>query len=324
MFLQNLLLPPHNRGIFGLYKAFLRQTRKLPHLYLRQFWRIKAYDDVRSILKTDNIHGARERKLKRMVKDLRKLEAGNNRNTKAFNHVLAVAYGRKGKLKRELMQPILTDPTAPIPSKIIPAVESSRPPVYSKELKALLFSGVARTTKPLTARQLELPPTLPARADPGSPEARLLGPFSKRRETNARWRYFVAEWQKVRPPLHTVIETRPVNAGGNTLEDVYRTGIRSLPMEGLYVFEDVENLAGPSSIRPSETYNAPTRWLRRRYRELLTRIPILNYTVSPANKTPRCSVSLSPHTNSQLTAARVDTSDLGWMTRQDAKPVGIR
>lgn len=36
--------------------------------------------------------------------DLRKLEAANKQNVHAFNHVLDVAYGRKGKLKRELME----------------------------------------------------------------------------------------------------------------------------------------------------------------------------------------------------------------------------
>lgn len=129
-------LMAQNQVVFVLYKNFVRQSRRLPHLYLRfvkaphphpsllftrQFWRIKAFDDVRRILKTDNLQGLREKKIKRMskvvfdfprvsvielicVQDLRKLEAANKQNTKAFKHVLDVAYGRKGKLKRELME----------------------------------------------------------------------------------------------------------------------------------------------------------------------------------------------------------------------------
>ncbi|KAJ7293404.1 hypothetical protein C8J57DRAFT_1490821 [Mycena rebaudengoi] len=186
----------HNSAVFALYRAFLRQTRKLPHLYLRQFWRIKASDDVRAILATDNAQGIRDRKFDRMSKDLRKVEGANNRNAKAFDHILDVAYARKGKLRHETMEPILTDPTEPIPPKIIPAVEKSRPPVYSQELTALLTSPHSRIRRPLDKKHLACPTTLPARADPASADARLLGPFSKRRETNIRWRYFVAECKK--------------------------------------------------------------------------------------------------------------------------------
>ncbi|KAJ7932578.1 hypothetical protein B0H13DRAFT_2307719 [Mycena leptocephala] len=163
-----------NQAVFALYRAFLRQTRKLPQLYLRQFWRIKGSDDVRAIVETD-ILAIRDRKVKRMSKDLRKLEAANKQNVHAFNHVLDVAYGRKGKLKRELMEPLLTDPTAPVPPRIIPAVESSRPPVYSKELLVLLASSASRVGRVPSKAFVDSPPKLPARANPNSEEARLLG-----------------------------------------------------------------------------------------------------------------------------------------------------
>ncbi|KAJ7487410.1 hypothetical protein B0H11DRAFT_1088471 [Mycena galericulata] len=317
-----------NQDVFALYRAFLRQSRKLPHLYLRQFWRIKGSDDVRAILKTENPHHVRDRKFKRMFKDLRKLEAANNKHTRAFTHILDVAYGRKGKLKRELMEPILTDPNAPIPPRIIPAVESSRPPVYSKELRALLTSGASRTTKALSERHLDFPPTLPARADPQSDEARLLGPFSKRRETNARWRYFVAEWQKVRPPLEVVVEDRAAGSRCVFPDDVRRAGVRSLPMQGLHVFEDVETLAGPrwtkrQTHRPkADPTEKPhmSRWIRRRYQALLNRLPILTCTVSQ-DKQPHYSVSLSPNRlEAQTNFAKADGSDLHWMEEDTPRP----
>ncbi|KAJ6604475.1 hypothetical protein DFH09DRAFT_1122817 [Mycena vulgaris] len=307
-----------NHAVFELYRAFLRQTRKLPHPYLRQCWRIKAFDDVRGILRTETMNSVRDTKFRRMYKDLRKLEAANKQNTKAFGHVLDVAYGRKGKLKRELMESILTDPTAPVPPRIIPAVESSRPPVYSKELKALLTSGESRTTRALVERQLHSPPKLPARADPASEEARLLGPFSKRRETNTRWRYFVAEVQKARPPLQVVVENGPANSGVAP-DDVHRAGIRSLPMQGRLVFEDVEKLATPpwarlrarnARVETPDPDAAPSRWHRRRYQELLNRIPILTYTVPRAN-TPRYSISLSPkRLDMRTNIAQADRLDL--------------
>ncbi|KAJ7786126.1 hypothetical protein B0H16DRAFT_18455 [Mycena metata] len=303
--------------VFTLYKAFVRQTRKLPQLYLRQFWRIKGFDDVRAILKTDASLQTRDQKIKRMAKDLRKLEGANRRNMQAFNHVLGVAYGRKGKLKRELMEPILIDPSAPVPAKIIPAVESSRPPVYSDELQALLTSSESRMSKVLPKRQLESPPKLPPRANPQSEEARLLGPFSKRRETNTRWRFFTEEWQKVKPPLEVVVDAESY---GSTLDNVRSVGIRSLPLQGLSVFSDVEALARTrqENVRSKDPHMPskphPPRWLRRRYRTLLDNLPILTYKKSEG-QTPRYSVSLSPSriSSRETNAAIADSSDLKWL-----------
>lgn len=36
--------------------------------------------------------------------ELRKLEAANNGNSAAYQHILSLAYGRKGKLRWELME----------------------------------------------------------------------------------------------------------------------------------------------------------------------------------------------------------------------------
>lgn len=209
-------------------------------------------------------------------------------------------------------------------------MESSRPPVYSKELKALLTSGQSRTTKALSERHLDFPPTLPPRANPTSEEARLLGPFSKRRETNTRWRYFVTEWQKVRPPLQVVVEDSAAGSRGVSSDDVRRAGIRSLPMQGLHIFEDVENLAGPRWTKPRtrrckdpDPTASPgklhvSRWVRRRYQSLLNRLPILTYRI-PEGKQPSYSVSLSPNRlDPQTNIAEADASDLRWMEQNTA------
>ncbi|KAJ7169704.1 hypothetical protein C8R46DRAFT_896854 [Mycena filopes] len=313
-------MPSQNHTVFALYRAFIRETRKLPQLYLRQFWRIKGFDDVRAILKPDNTPKIRDQKIKRLAKDLRKLEGANTRNMQGFNHVLDLAYGRKGKLKRELMEPFLTDPTAPAPARIIPAVESSRPPVYSNELRALLTSSESRVGKALGNRDLQSPPTLPARADPNSEEALLLGPFSKRRETNTRWRYFAEESQKVRPPLEVVVDDIPADSCGATVDDARRVGIRSLPLQGLPVFKDVEALASfrqerAHSKAPSDITSEPppSRWLRRRYGTLLNRLPILTYRVPPGDNTPRYSVSLSQSRLDVKTTVLGDSADLEWL-----------
>jgi hypothetical protein len=191
-------------------------------------------------------------------------------------------------------------------------VEKSRPPVYSPELKALLTSGHSRATKPLTLKSLDFPPTLPTRADPASEDALLLGPLSKRREVNIRWRYFVNEWKKIYPPLQLVANdpSRGVHEGVKDT-DLLRAGIRGFGAQGKGVFEDILSIAGPlrtsSSLTRKERRNAnivpeptsshldrhPSRWLRRRYQELLGRMPVLAYSRQGANSAGRYSVSLS-------------------------------
>ncbi|GLB35981.1 hypothetical protein LshimejAT787_0302690 [Lyophyllum shimeji] len=286
-------------SVISLYRAYSRQIRRLPLLYLRQFFRIKASDDIRAILRCSNA-GLRRGKLKRVSKDLREVEAANNGSTKAFTHVLDLAYGRKGKLRWEIMKPIFSDPNARVPPRIIPSVEKSRPPVYSPEMRALLLSSHSRKTKPLSSRALVDPPTLPARADPSSKDAKLLGPFSKRREVNIRWRYFTQEWKKIRPPLEVVVQDASLGGTykGTSRHDLLRAGIRGMGMQGYGVFDDVETVAGPAIVskpltrkeRVTTTTNLdaratsptklrhPSRWLRRRYQELLGRVPILTYS----------------------------------------------
>ncbi|KAJ7071201.1 hypothetical protein C8F01DRAFT_974769 [Mycena amicta] len=284
----------------SVYRAFIRQTRRLPNLYLRQFWRLKGFDDVRAIIAAENPH-IRRRKLQRMSKDVRKLEAANNKTTHAFTYILDVAYGRKGKLKRELIEPLLTDPAA-TPPRIISAVESSRPPTYSPELRALLTSGPSRPAAVLKEAALQIPPNLPARADPNSEEARLLGPLSKRRQVNARWRFFVKESRKVRPPLQIAIDS-PTYVGVS-VQDTRRAGVPALPMQGLGVFEELEELAASSQRVP--------RWVRRRYRDLLDRLPILSRRIS-SNNTASYSVALSDHRLSKLSDVDTDDADLKWL-----------
>jgi hypothetical protein len=224
------------------------------------------------------------------------------------------------------IKPLLSDPNIPIPPRIIHSVEKSRPPVYSPELKALCTSGHSRTTRPLSLKMLDFPPTLPARADPASDDARLLGPLSKRREVNIRWRYFVNQWKKVYPPLQVV-----ANDGSNGVHqgvkdaDLLRAGIRGFGMQGRGVFEDILSIAGPlrtsNSLTRKERRNVevfpdptsshpvrhPSRWLRRRYQELLGRLPVLTYSRHGAKPSGHYSVSLSPNALSSslyLAAAR--------------------
>ncbi|KAG5635066.1 hypothetical protein H0H81_012547 [Sphagnurus paluster] len=226
---------------------------------------------------------------------MHKIEAANNGGHDAFAHVLDLAYGRKGKLRWEIIEPILSDSNAQIPAPIIPSVKKSQPPVYSPELQTLLTSSDSRRTKPLSLKSLAFPPTLPSRANPASEDARLLGPFSKRREVNTRWRYFSKEWKKVRPPLQVVL-TNTISEEtqfATSSDEVVRAGIRGIGMQGRGVFEDIKAIVGPV-ITPKrltrrerhgdgnatcpKTTRHPSRWLRRRFQELLGRTPVLAYS----------------------------------------------
>ncbi|KIM88552.1 hypothetical protein PILCRDRAFT_813497 [Piloderma croceum F 1598] len=287
--------------VFSLYRSYLRQVTLLPHNYLRQFFRIKAADDFRSILGTTNNDALQRNKVKRVTKDLHKLKAALRGNADAFEHILDLAYGRKGRLRWEIMKPLLSDPRAPPAARIIPNYERSRPPVYSPELTALLTSIHSRTTKPLDKNSIISPPVIPPRADPLSEEAQLLGPFSKRREVNLLWRYFKTEWKKVLPPLQVSIREIPdsleMTNQSNDKHDPVGAGVRSVGLQDSGVLEEAQKLAGPAwkplstprrarqrldkeAPKPHESLfesGLPTRWLRKRYQDLLGRVPILTY-----------------------------------------------
>ncbi|KAH9898176.1 hypothetical protein C8Q73DRAFT_389456 [Cubamyces lactineus] len=330
-------------AIFSLYRSCLRQIRRLPTEYLRQFFRLKVGDDVRVILDPRRQH-LHPTKIRRVRKDLRKLEGANAGHAKCFNYVLDLAYGRRGPLRWEILDPLRSEPGAPLPPRIIPAVESSRPPVYSKEMRALLTSDASRTTRALTPAALLNPPILPARADPNSPEAHALGPFSKRREVNIRRRFFQQELQKIMLPLQVVVDDHlgsgdPPSARTDK-SSLAQVGIRSVGLQDSGVFEELEALAAvPNKTRHSAKDGAPNdrgpvqgssprfsshlpeRFLRRRYQQLLVRTPILVYKPSrtASNKEQvakgKFQVTLSPHAAKRGTPVHrvASEADLAWI-----------
>ncbi|KIY45797.1 hypothetical protein FISHEDRAFT_10906, partial [Fistulina hepatica ATCC 64428] len=278
----------------SLYRNLRREVRKLPHYHLRFFFAIKASDDFRSIFDADNTNGLRDRKIRRVTKIFYQLRDANRGFHSAFESILDMAYGRTGKLKHELLEPLLDDSHTPLPPKMIPAVETSRPPVYSPAMKALLMSTLSRTTKPLKPAYLTHPPTLSERADPSSEAYQVLGPLSKRRDLNTRWRYFVQEKKKIYPPLQVAMhsDAKTVNyvPGGDQLR---QQGAPCVGFQGTSAVETLMSITGrfQGALRPltrkqrrtvgaarnsaSSPLEHPNRWLRRRYQTLLARIPVL-------------------------------------------------
>ncbi|CDO72996.1 hypothetical protein BN946_scf185007.g50 [Trametes cinnabarina] len=334
------------KAIFSLYRKCLRQIRRLPTVYLRsQFFRLRVGDDVRVILNPKHAH-LQSTKIKR---DLWKLEGANAGYAKCFDYILNTAYGRRGSLRWEILNPLRSEPGAELPPRIIPAVESSRPPQYSKEMKALLTSDISHMTRALTPAALLHPPILPPRADPNSPEARALGPFSKRREVNLRWRFFQQEVQKTALPLQVVVEEPQSDGSASRKTDgasLARVGIRSIGLQDSGVFEEIEALAlppskGPLSAKdgprndvllekPKPTFEShlPTRFLRRRYQQLLARIPVLAYV--PPRTTPKgvqagkYQVKQSPHAVKRFAPvhATAGDADMAWIRYAESSQRG--
>ncbi|TFK86164.1 hypothetical protein K466DRAFT_524633, partial [Polyporus arcularius HHB13444] len=354
------------KAVYSLYRLCLRQVRRLPTGYLRRFFRLKIGDDVRAILDPELEH-IRHTKLSRVHKNLRKLERANEGHVNDFQYVLDTAYGRRGSLKWEIMQPLRTEPGAPLPPRIIRSVESSRPPVWSAEVKALLTSDLTRARKALKPSAFLVPPTIPSeRLDPNSAEYRILGPFSKRREVNARWRFFNQELKKTNYPLQVTV-IQPATSGDSVVHNtdepsVTRAGIRSIGLQDSGVFEEVEALASPSPLqcpenrqaqqrlerdakhlRPRFESHLPRRFLQRRYRQLLSQIPVFTYSplarrddkpqaasrdtaVNHGGLRGRFQVSLSPNAAKQHGTVRAvaSSANMAWMRRAQELDGGKR
>jgi hypothetical protein len=194
-----------------------------------------------------------------------------------------------------------------------------------------LTSAYSRTTKPLKVANLVNPPVLPARADPLSPDARIFGPLSKRREVNIRRRYFASEWKKVFPPIVGQVGPDP------STQDKKQSARQLIPGFGMQigVFADIEKTVGtleghcppPRRERSFEQDCFKTgtkaghssRWLQRRYRSLLNRLPILLYNPSD-NSQPsgsfsvqRSELALPPYQRPISSLPEVDSTTLAWL-----------
>ncbi|KZT02405.1 uncharacterized protein LAESUDRAFT_752130 [Laetiporus sulphureus 93-53] len=327
------------KAVFRLYRSFRREIRLLPTAYLREFMKMKLSDDFRSIVEAKK-DWVQTKKIKRAESELRKLQLANSGNVKKFDYVLDLAYGRKGKLKWELLEPLLSDPSLPKPERIIPTVERSRPPVYPAELTALLTSTASRTTPPVNQKALQKPPKIPERANPNSEEAKLLGPFSKRREVNIRWRYYTEQVQRVLPPLQVEVEEQGAEGEPERRSNkvtLNRIGVRSVGMQDEGILEELQTLARRPSHKNAPEENGqqnapfagselPSRFLRRRFAHLLGRIPVLRYScpkerdeaTDTKKRTGRYQVSWAPgavHPNLRYSPERLaeaDANDIAW------------
>ena len=228
-------------------------------------------------------------------------------------------------------------------------MERSRPPICGPELTALLLSPYARPSgKAPKPSHLLSPPTLPPRATPSSKDARLFGPLSKRRDVNIRWRYFSCQWKRLYPPLEVSVKQQGTQEISSQEDALLDARIRGVGMQTAGQLDEVKSLAGPASEKPpvprridqiylpcthtpaADRRSLPNRFLRRRYRELLGRIPVLTYTYVPGESvtssngypTGQYEVSLartalSPYVRQETVHSQeLDAVDLAWFERE--------
>ncbi|KAF9056548.1 hypothetical protein BJ165DRAFT_1522450 [Panaeolus papilionaceus] len=304
-----------------------------------KFYKLKARDDILAIRRA-NVPSVRDNRLRRITQDIRRIGLANQGNRKAFHRVLDIAYGRKGKLRHELLEPFLPAQDEAKQPKLIPFLERSRPPTYTPALKALLSSEFARKSKALKPSYMDKPPTLPEKADPNSLEARTFGRLSKRREVNIRWRYFTNEIRKIFPPVevrHRLTE----DDHKHSTPDV-RGG-----MQGLGLIEGIETIVGPLHTPPPMTRRErrsrqlsisattavqvsghPSRWVRRRYRHLLGKLPVIAFNPRAKSGSPAAfSLGLSPRTFPQYQRSiwhmpQADDVTQAWNTQRIAEKDG--
>lgn len=201
------------------------------------------------------------------------------------------------------------------------------------------------TTRPLKKDAWTKEQLIGPRVDPYSEDAHIFGPFPRRREYNIQWRFFRTETKKVLPPLDIAFAARKEETEPGVAGILMSHYADSLPLQHRGLVAGVETLVGGSVPAPltrrermakaadntastaTTTSNRhPSRWVRRRYRELLSKVPILNYTPkykAVEGEEGSYSVKHSDHAPgkapaSDLNVREIDETNLAWLVHGEA------
>ncbi|KAK6512779.1 hypothetical protein TWF506_008946 [Arthrobotrys conoides] len=193
-----------------------------------------------------------EQRRTKYLKDARRvlstLTRANNGDKWRTLNVLEHAYGRRGKIKHQILKPLLKEvvPEAPI----IPNRVRSATPGTTPRLSALLRGAVGRTIKAI---------------EPEIPEFSVSGkPFSLSRTANMKWRHRSMILKRIVPPLEPIDFER--------LEMLVMGWRKTIPPKRKFITR--ETRAGPKKLRPN-MYN--TRMQRRILKHVLEQFPMLEY-----------------------------------------------
>ncbi|KAF3904905.1 hypothetical protein ABW20_dc0107989 [Dactylellina cionopaga] len=197
-----------------------------------------------------------EQRRTKLLKDGRKflstLTRANNGDKWRVVRVLQLAYGQKGKLKHELLKPLLKEAQPEPP--LIPGKRRSAPPATPPKLLALFKAQVGKTIK--------VPePTIPQETATGKP-------FPLIRIPNVQWNHRSMVLNRITPPLAPVDFER--------MELLVMGFKKTIPTKRKFITR--ETRVGPKRQRPN-VYNG--RMQRRILRFLLEQFPMLEYKESP-------------------------------------------
>ncbi|KAK6343308.1 hypothetical protein TWF730_010899 [Orbilia blumenaviensis] len=193
-----------------------------------------------------------EQRRTKLLKDGRRilstLTRANNGDKWRTLYVLEHAYGRRGKIKHQILKPLLKE-VIPEPP-IIPSRIRSATPGLTPKLAALFKGAVGKTIK-LT--------------EPEIPEFSVSGkPFPRNRIANMKWRHRSMILKRIAPPLEPVDFER--------LEMLVMGWKQTIPPKRKFITR--ETRAGPKVQRPN-MYNG--RMQRRILKHVLEQFPMLEY-----------------------------------------------
>ena len=200
----------HELYTIHLFRALLRQTSYLPDPASRTFFhslitsRFRQYHPRKIFAHAASgtrlaVVGSRQGKLlKTARKGLSLLQRANDGHPRQLGKVLALTYGRIGRYRHELLQPLLIQdvPTDQTTAQKIVHPASDGVPQLSRQLQALV---VSHSKQKLSFQSVR--PTL----EPKVPELNAWGrPTPLRRVRNIKRRWYAETLDRIMPPLPEV------------------------------------------------------------------------------------------------------------------------
>ncbi|CAE6525851.1 unnamed protein product [Rhizoctonia solani] len=283
--------------VLVLYRSLLREAHKLPDPLVKFTFSTWIRDRFRKNARTDE--SLRYQKIKTARQKLRKLQAANSGDKTAVAWTLRLAYGVTGPVRHQSLLSYKRIGNLPSPG-------DTRPPPFPPALKALLASPLARTKFGLK-NQPDEPVALSLALD----KRGWLGKLPERRERNLWWNWWREEPTKTLMPAEIeVIEPSPDISTTPSLEFTTSLRLRQLGLPVAKTQESglirraeeysksytIPKAPRRSTEQPSEgqdqdpktTMNLPpqSRFMRRRYRELLSKMPLLSFRPTSSSQVP--------------------------------------
>ncbi|CEL53854.1 hypothetical protein RSOLAG1IB_06635 [Rhizoctonia solani AG-1 IB] len=292
--------------VLSLYRSLLSEAHKLPDPLVKFTYSIYIRDRFRKNARISD-EGLRYKKIKTGRQKLRQLQAANNGDKTAVARTLSFAYGVSGPTRHQNLTMYKLTGSLPKPT-------DTRPPPFPPILRALLSSPLART-KP----GWKLQPDEPAAISLALDKRGWLGMLPERRERNLWWNWWREEPTKTLVPTEIRIEPSPGGDAPGTTDSTNSSDTTNSKLSlrlkelGLPVTKTQESDLIHRAEEYSRSYVAPrtprrstertlgsqeqaseanlavplqSRFMRRRYRELLGKMPILSFKPASSSKTP--------------------------------------